>query len=189
MTGRKRADTTAPGRPDREIRLVRPAEYAALGELTVAAYRALDDSPDEPEYFAELRDVATRAATSTVFVAIDTADGRVLGGATYVSGPDDPYAEQLTPGDAGLRMLAVEPAGQGRGIGRALVEAVLARARADGRRRLVLHTTPWMPTAHHLYERLGFRRAPELDWRPIPEVPLLGYVLELGPEDPEPGGR
>jgi len=34
-----------------------------------------------------------------------------------------------------------------------------------------------MGVAHRLYERLGFRRTPELD--AYPEIPLWGYALDL----------
>ncbi len=168
------------GRPAAiEVRPVRPTEHERLGRLIVAAYRALPGAVDEPDYERELADVAARAASATVLVAVDAAE-TVLGGVTYVDGPGNPWAERLSAGDAGMRMLAVDPSAQGRGIGRLLVEAVVARARAAGRRRLVLHTTPWMVSAHRLYERLGFRRAPELDWQPLPKVPLRAYVLDLG---------
>jgi ribosomal protein S18 acetylase RimI-like enzyme len=74
-------------------------------------------------------------------------------------------------------MLAVSPRAQGRGAGRALVEACVSRARAAGKRRIVIHSTEWMTTAHRLYDDLGFERAPELDWSP--GVQLLGFVLDL----------
>lgn len=150
-----------------------------LGDLIVAAYINLPGGYREPEYEAELRDVRSRAAASCVLAAIAQSGGDVLGGVTYVTGPADPYAELLVDGDSGMRMLAVAPDQEGRGIGRALVAACLDRARAEGRRRLVLHTTPWMTRAHALYEGLGFRRAPELDWVPLPEVPLRAYVYDL----------
>lgn len=159
------------------IRPVRPEEAGLLGAIIVEAYRELPGAPSEPEYEAELRDVATRAATSTVLVAV--LDSALVGGVTYVSGPEDPYAEMVGDGEAAIRMLAVDPGAQGMGIGRALVEECIARARASGRRRVVLHTTPWMTTAQRLYDGLGFRRVPEMDWHPLPEVPLLGYALDL----------
>jgi ribosomal protein S18 acetylase RimI-like enzyme len=161
------------------IRPVRPEEYAALGELCVAAYRALPYTmPHQDIYDQQLRDVARRAETSCVLVAV-TAEGAVLGGVTYVSGPEDPYSEELGEAEAGMRMLAVDPAHQGRGIGRALTAACLERARAAGRRRLVLHTGAWMPAARHLYEGLGFDRVPALDFSPAPGIDLLAYALEL----------
>ena len=164
------------------IRPVRPWEYVALGELIVAAYHAIAyEMPHQDVYDVELRDVARRAETSCVVVATTPA-GELLGGVTYVSGPDDPYSEELRPGEAGIRMLAVDPAHQGRGIGRALTEWCLARARADGRGRMVLHTGMWMPAAVRLYERLGFARMPELHFSPAPGIELIAYSLELTTE-------
>jgi ribosomal protein S18 acetylase RimI-like enzyme len=163
------------------IRPIRPEEFEALGELIVAAYRQVSVRlASEDAYYRQLRDVATRARTSCVLVAT-TPDGRLLGGVTYVSGPDDPYSEELAEGEAGMRMLAVDPLGQGRGVGRALAQACLDRAREAGRRRLVLHTGHWMPAAVHLYESMGFERVPELDFTPVPGVNLLAYAFELRP--------
>jgi ribosomal protein S18 acetylase RimI-like enzyme len=163
------------------IRPVRPEEYAPLAELTVAAYHSLPtEMPHQQVYDERLRDVATRARTSCVLVAVGPA-GELLGGATYVTGPDDPYSEGLAEGDAGMRMLAVDPAWHGRGVGRALTQACLGRARADGRRRFVLHTGAWMAAAKHLYESLGFEREPAMDFSPAPGIELLGYALDLRP--------
>ena len=123
-----------------EVRPVRPDEYAALGDLTVAAYLAVGET-DDHDYLEHIRDVATRAAVCPVLVAVDD-QGRVLGGVTYVPGPGTPYSELEQDGEAGIRMLAVDPDVQGRGVGRRLVEACLERARADGRRGMVLRDPP-----------------------------------------------
>jgi GNAT superfamily N-acetyltransferase len=166
-------------RPDFLIRPVRPEEHARLGELIVAAYHSLPTRmPHREAYDERLRDVATRARTSCVLVAATPA-GELLGGVTYVAGPDDPYSENLTEGDAGIRMLAVDPALHSRGVGRALTEACIERARAEDRRRLVLHTGDWMPAAKHLYESLSFQRDTALDFSPVPGIDLLGYSLDL----------
>jgi ribosomal protein S18 acetylase RimI-like enzyme len=75
-------------------------------------------------------------------------------------------------------MLAVAPTAQGRGAGPLLVAECLARARAAGRRRMVIGSTEWMTTAHRIYERLGFRRVAELDqqWG---DIRGLCFRLEL----------
>lgn len=164
--------------PTFTIRPVRPEEYAALGELTVRAYHSLEGYADPDPYDARLRDVAGRAAVSCVAVAVDP-DGTLLGGVTYVSGPEDPYSEDLREGEAGIRMLAVDPAHQGRGVGRALTEWCLERARSSSRSRMVLHTSFLMPGAIRLYERLGFVRTPNLDFSPVPGVHLIAYAYEL----------
>ncbi|MGZ6273354.1 MAG: GNAT family N-acetyltransferase [Candidatus Limnocylindrales bacterium] len=164
------------------IRPIRPEEYEALGELTVAAYHSNPAYVPHQEiydlYDLQLRDVAQRARTSCVLVAVGPA-GELLGGVTYVSGPNDPYAEELSEGEAGMRMLAVDPARQGRGIGRSLTEWCLERARAAGRARLVLHTGAFMPAAVHLYEGMGFERLPELDFSPAPGIDLIAYAFDL----------
>ena len=161
------------------IRRIRPEEYAPLGELTVTAYHSLSDMmPHQAIYDERLRDVATRARTSCVLVATSLA-GELLGGVTYVSGPDDPYSEELREGEAGMRMLAVDPAGHSRGVGRALTVACIERARAAGRHRIVLHTGDWMPVAKHLYESLGFERERAIDFSPAPGISLIGYALDL----------
>ena len=81
--------------------------------------------------------------------------------------------------EAAFRMLVVDPAVQGRGIGELLVTTCIERARAAGKRRVVLSTDRRMTTAQRLYERLGFRRLPERDWTPRPGIDLVVYALEL----------
>ena len=76
-------------------------------------------------------------------------------------------------------MLGVDPVRQGGGAGRALVQWCIDRAVADGKDRVLIHSTPWMVRAHGLYERLGFERRPDLDWLPLPNIGLIGFALEL----------
>ncbi len=164
-------------RPTFTIREVRPEEFEALGELTVRAYAAIPGETDVG-YHDELRDVARRAAHVPVLVAVD-ADGRVLGGVSYVPGPGTPYSESERPDGAGFRTLAVDPTAAGRGVGRALAEACIARARADGRQGMAVCTRPAMTVAHRLYESLGFRRDPARDWEFEPGEWLWSYVIRF----------
>jgi len=157
---------------------VTPALFDQLGELTVVAYRGLPGRPTSDHYAAMLRDVASRARDAEVLVALDD-DGSLLGGVTYVGDPSNSWAEFEAEDEAGFRMLAVSPDARGRGAGRALVEACIERARRDGKSRLSLLTTPNMESAHRLYERLGFRRAPESDMIVEDGLRLRSYVLDL----------
>src|SRR5699024_7663176 len=59
--------------------------------------------------------------------------------------------------------------------------ACIVRARAIGAERIVLCSRQNMKAAHRIYERLGFERAPQLDWSPLPGLLLWSYVLGLGP--------
>ncbi len=162
-----------------EIRPARPEEHDVLGEIVVEAYRRLGALHGDEGYADELRDVATRAETAVVLVAADAETGRPVGCATYVPGNASPLAEELGPGEASIRMLAVDPAAAGRGAGTALTEACLERAREDGFDRVVLHSLPIMEGAQRIYVRAGFRHVPERDWEPLPGLLLLCFVADL----------
>ncbi|MER6156036.1 GNAT family N-acetyltransferase [Streptomyces sp. NPDC001868] len=167
---------------DITIRPVAPDEYTTLGETTAQAYLGdgLLDFGESDAYLVELRDVAKRAAAAEVLVAV--ADGRVLGGVTFVPA-GGPMADIARAGEAEIRMLAVDPEARGRGVGEALVRACVERARAvEGCVRVVLSTQRSMHAAHRVYERLGFTRTPERDWRPLPDLydlTLITYELTL----------
>lgn len=76
-----------------------------------------------------------------------TNSGRLLG-----------YAICWTIGDqAELGNVAVAPAERGRGIGKRLVEAVIARIRARGARECFLEVRESNKSARSLYERCGFK--------------------------------
>ena len=158
---------------DPEIRPVRRPEFDRVGDVVVDAYAAMFDLGD---YEEELRQVAHRSRNAEVIVAV--LDGSVAGTVTYVPGLGH-YAEDEDPDAAWIRMLAVDPAFRGQGIGAALVEWCVRRARATGRRRLILHTTDPMTVAQRMYVRLGFSRAADLDWQPDDELWLRGYRMEL----------
>ncbi len=163
-----------------EVRPARPEELDEVGRITVAAYEALLGA-ELGEYRAELQDAAGRAANATLLVAAGP-DG-LAGTATYVEGPTSPLHEFDDDDAASIRMLAVDPAFQGRGAGRRLAQACVDRARADGRRRVMLYSTEPMVVARGMYERMGFRRDEARDWPFEREdgstFVLLCYVLDL----------
>jgi ribosomal protein S18 acetylase RimI-like enzyme len=166
-------------RPGFEIRPIRPDDYDALAELTVTAYQTTPEGVGDGPYRDELRDVAGRAAVAEVLVAVD-ADDTVLGGIAYIPDANSALAEFDDPEAAGIRMLAVAASAGRRGIGRALTSTCIDRARAAGRRRIVLHTTEGNAIARRMYERMGFQRDPAADWLVEPGLQLLGYELLLG---------
>lgn len=170
-------DAAAPVTPAGvEIREIHADEYEALGRVSLAAYQDLYGGELNPGYAAELVDVARRAVESQVLVAV--IDGEIVGGVNYTSGPGTYWSTVEGKEEAGIRMLAVAPGAQGSGVGSALVDACVARAKAEGRARVSLHTMKPMTTAHRIYERAGFERAPARDWKGD-GYELIAYVLEL----------
>lgn len=159
------------------VRLARPAEYATAGRLTVAAYRASGYVEVESSYVAKLADAEARAREAELWVAVDESDA-VLGTVTMAP-PDSPWAQVAGPADLEFRMLAVDAAVRGRGIGEALTRAVLDRAAELGLTGVALSSSTEMTAAHRLYERLGFRRTPDKDWSPVPDHQLITYHLAL----------
>jgi GNAT superfamily N-acetyltransferase len=115
-----------------------------------------------------------------VAVAVADVDERqtVLGTVTYAL-PGSRWAELCRPGEAEFRMLGVAPAARGRGVGAALVDWCIDRARSAGLTRLVICSKDSMRAAHQIYQRRGFVRRPELDWSPVPDVQLIGFTLDL----------
>jgi ribosomal protein S18 acetylase RimI-like enzyme len=168
-----------------QVRPVRPEEWAEAGRETRAGFAALFGETDH-EYLDIVADIAERSGRTTVLVAIE--EGRILGSVTLeLTRKVDPE-RQLAPDEAHLRMLGVSPAAQGRGVGRALVEAAAALARAAGKRRLTLGTLPEMAAARRLYEGMGFRGGPPVEL--AEGRTRLTYELLLAPgaatPDPQP---
>ena len=157
-----------------DIRPAVPAEFDAVADICAAAYGPFLQPGGR--YVDVLRDVASRAAAAKLLVAAD--DGRLLGTVTFV--PDGgPLGEIATPAETEFRMLAVDPAAQGRGVAGALMERVLDESRRPGKDGIVCSSLPIMRAAHRVYDRFGFRRAPERDWSPAVGVTLLAFERAL----------
>jgi GNAT superfamily N-acetyltransferase len=161
---------------DVEIRQAEDDELDIVASLAVDAYAEYAEgmSPDAWSQFAQnIANVRGRLHDAEVLVAIR--EERIVGTVTL-------YTEWrgAQAGSHGLRLLAVPPPERGRGVGQALMEHCIERARADAKDRVVLTITVEMESARELTERLGFRREPGLDHEPAPGVRVEGYALHLG---------
>lgn len=157
------AQVAPPGPVPVHIRPVRAADLAVVGRLTLASYDAYGRI--EGDYRQQLATPERRIEGSSGLLVAEV-DAVVVGTVTYVRPGDREWEGRPTPeGDAGFRVLAVAPGYEGLGIGRALVEACVERARTDGARRMVITSMSWMDRAHALYRSMGFARRPDLDVR------------------------
>ena len=159
------------------VRRALPPELTAVGRLTLEAYRASGFMEADSPYAQQLADASPRLREAELWVAVD-ASGAVLGTVTMAP-PGSVWAQVAEPDEMEFRMLAVSALARGRGVGEALTRAVLDRAAELGLRGVVLSSSTEMTTAHRLYERLGFYRTPDKDWRPSPETLLVTYRLDI----------
>jgi ribosomal protein S18 acetylase RimI-like enzyme len=90
-------------------------------------------------------------------------DGTLAGMVVLVS-PSSPAAIFAQPNEAELHLLAVSVTARRTGLGRSLLRAAIARAKAGGYERLLLWTQPNMVAARALYLSLGFEARPERDF-------------------------
>jgi ribosomal protein S18 acetylase RimI-like enzyme len=158
------------------VRPALPQELPAAGELVATAYLADGAVQPGDPYLEDLRDAADRALDSVVLVAVD---GDALVGTVTWCPAGSSHREVAVDGEGEFRSLGVAPSARGRGVGELLVRACLRHAVEEGYTAVALSSAEWMAAAHRLYARLGFRRTPERDWRPVPDVQLLAYRLEL----------
>lgn len=85
----------------------------------------------------------------------------------------------LEPGISEMKRLWVEPGFGGRGLGRALVERVLAEAQSIGYGAVRLDTLPdRLKAAQHLYQSLGFQEIPAYYANPTAGVMMMELRLE-----------
>lgn len=117
----------------------------------------------DPALADKLFDPAAVRARGTLITARDPSSGALLG--TIVLVPPGATVKQIATADeAEVHLLAVLPAARGRGVGRRLIEALVALAASQGWPRIVLSTQERMSAAQQLYARAGFSRLPQRDW-------------------------
>jgi ribosomal protein S18 acetylase RimI-like enzyme len=160
-----------------EVRDARPEDFAAIGDLRVAAYRADGFLSGESRYAPTLHALGADG-TGDVLAAVD--GDRILGTVMLLPWPHGNLVR--TPDEAEIRALAVAQDARGMGIGRALVAAVTHRALQRGVRQLLLLTHPEMLAAQHLYAEAGFCRLPDRDTQPGSGPTLLAFGKIVGAE-------
>lgn len=143
-------------------------QYAALMPAHWEGYRqnivsTLAAAPPDQQIVAEEGD---RLVGAVLLQPAGSVIARPGGGSITLASPE-------------VRLLAVAPAARGQGVGVMLMRECIRRARQVGAPAVTLHTTDMMAAAMRLYERLGFRRAPELDLQPVPDVIIKGFRLGL----------
>jgi len=132
-----------------QIREFQPGDEAAFRDLNVEWIERFFriEPPDE----AVLSNPQTAILDSRGRIFFAVRDGACIGCCALLRTGEHEFE---------VAKMAVTPAAQGSGAGRAILTAVIEEARRIGARRLFLETNRVMAPAIHLYESLGFRHIP-----------------------------
>ena len=160
---------SGPGPANVRVRPAAAHEFERVADLVELGFRngPYGHLPVSAARTALVRDSAGRAAAGALLVAVDergTGDADdeaavvpLLGTASLLR--DGATGSRLArPGEAELRLIAVDPDARGRGVGEALVQTALAVAAQWGMDAVVLDTGSLNLPAQRLYERVGFQR-------------------------------
>jgi ribosomal protein S18 acetylase RimI-like enzyme len=138
------------------ISIAKPADAVALTEALVGLVPQLSRSNPPPPLDAVQQMLAHEAITQ--LLATDD-DGAIVGVSTLVVFPIP------TTRRAWIEDVIVDSSRNGQGIGRQLIDAMVARARELGCRTVDLTSRPSREVANHLYESAGFERRDTNVWR------------------------
>ncbi len=151
------------------------ADAEIIDRLAVDAFEQYSgDFNDWPTMKARLGKTSKLAGVSQFIIA--ELAGEPVGAVGYLP-PFAPKLEHFKIEWPLVRTLSVEPAARGHGIGRALTEECIRRAKRDHAKDIALHTSPIMGVALPMYERMGFVRYS--DAPPLFGVPYAIYLKDL----------
>jgi putative acetyltransferase len=151
------------------IRNELPRDHEAIQTLVAAAFL---NHPHSSQGEARLVGALREAGALTLSLVAENA-GEVVGHIAF----SPVTIDGVEQGWYGLGPVAVEPGRQGQGIGRALIEAGLARLAALGAAGCVLVGEP------DFYGRFGFRAEPRLAYPGVPAEYFMARVFPA-PDDP-----
>jgi GNAT superfamily N-acetyltransferase len=139
---------------DIRIREYESSDAENLNRIAVSAFSQFRELyHDWPAMRAGLSKTSDLGASGEVIIAELQHE---FAGAVAYFGPDRPKAPFFDQRWPIIRMLVVDPEFRGNGIGRALTDECIARARRDGSPIIALHTSPIMTVALPMYLRMGF---------------------------------
>lgn len=157
------------------IRDAAPGELNAIEDLVKTAYQEFKPLMPEVAWGRWMASIEAAIHFRAGMLVVAEKDGQIQGAVKFFSDASQAAMGQWPPGSALIRILAVWPQARGQGYGTRLTEECLRRARTLKIPIVFLYTGTFMLAARHIYEKLGFRRVPELDRDPGP----IAYRLDL----------
>lgn len=130
------------------------ADSPTVNAVALSAFEQFSQHYQDWQGFsANIKNMSSLAGIGEIIVAM--LDNALIGAVAYV-GPGKPKAAYFHTEWPIMRMLVVAPGARGLGVGKALTEECLARARRDGAKVFALHTSEVMSVALPMYLRMGF---------------------------------
>ena len=159
------------------IREAGAGELEAIEALVKGAYREYRELVPEEGWERWMASITQAINEGAGQLLVAEAAGAIQGAVQFF--PDARLSGQghWPAGSGTIRLLAVRPEARGRGLGTLLTHECLRRARTLKISTLYLYTGRFMLAAQHIYEKLGFQRAPEYD--PLREPGPIAYRLDL----------
>lgn len=167
--------------PGLRIRPAGPQDDDVLGELLVESFvttyaRKMPEVVVHDRRKADLRD--TRRRRESVAVLVAELAGKVAGTITV-----NPVGYEGTrawlPNAVEIRLMAVAPQAQGKGVAAALLEAAHQLARDAGASVSCLHVRRGAVGVARFYVNQGYQRDPSGDVDLLPEIYLEGHTFRL----------
>src|SRR5687767_1492810 len=136
------------------IRNAKPEEFRHIGHLLVNGYPQREGflkPAEHPNYYRMLENVGDLTTKPGTELLVAVSPDNQIGGAVVYCSDMKHYSSGGTATQekhsAGFRLLAVDPASRGAGIGKLLTHACVEKAEAQNLDQVIIHTTKAMQTA------------------------------------------
>lgn len=156
-------------KPEFEIR-----EAKGVGDMAIAAdmfreYQVwLDIDLCFQDFEAELADVAGMYAPPRGVIFIATVNGEDVGVGAL---------RPVSDSSCEMKRVYVRESARGFGIGKRIIDLLIARGQSAGYSSMILDTLPKLKTAQAIYKALGFQEIPPYYKNPTPGVVYFEKIL------------
>lgn len=154
------------------IRNANPSEFKEIGVLLISVYSNLEGFPNKdihPTYYEYLENVGTLSQDTSVELFVAVSDTNKLLGCVLFFHTMELYGSEGNASEqqnaCGFRLLTVAPDARELGVGKKLTLYCMNKAETTSNNTLIIHTTNAMKTAWKMYDKLGFNRSEELDFK------------------------
>ena len=172
-----------------QIKLCTEADIVTVGKFYDQAVKYLCEHINYPKWtykeYPSEGSVREKTEAGQQFMCVE--NGKVVGAFVLNDDPQGQYEnaqwlKQLTLGEYMVcHTLATDPAVQGKGIGRQMVECCIEYAKSHGYKAIRLDVVPENIPARRLYEKCGFQYVGDVDLeRGLEEIPMFSmYELNF----------